>query len=595
MAYVLISFYDEKAINTPKVPSEVVKYIVIGLNKVCKCISILVKDAVSRKAGVTIGIDGYIGVEWKVLISRLEESFKELQLDFELLDVANFYKPSDYIENIIKPFLTYDPHFGQIFEGEIEMFLRGEELKERIEQGRKNSKVLVCFGCGAVNRFTADLYDVVFYVDVTKEVAGRRVLDGLINNLGDRGKTRSREYSGKRLYYVDFPVLDRHKRKVLKRMDFYLDGNNTENLIMLPKDVYKKLLLILSEHPLRLKPIYLEGVWGGHWLKEIRKLPKSMKNCAWSYEVMAPYQSLFVKLENIILNLPFLNLLWEYPDRIMGKFEAYERIGGNFPIRVNYDDSMGGGDMAIQVHGNLSYLKENFNEPIGQNESYYIVATGPGSKVYLGLRDEADVEEFRKAVIEAETKGIPFDHNRYVNSIQSKEGDLFLIPAGTVHASGYNQVVLEISDTTDLYTFHLYDYLRPDLNGKLRPIHSYHAFRVLDTTKRASWVSKHLKVTPKPIRSGPTWAEYFLGELGELRIAIHRLEFLKNISDNTNGKFHILTLVDGERILISSKSNPSRKLEIRFSETALVPACFGEYLLINMGISPCKVVKAFMR
>ena len=595
MAYVLISFYDEKAINTPKVSSEVVKHIVVGLNEVCEYITTLVKDNISRKAGATIGIDGYIGVVWKVLISKLKESFKELQLDFELLDVANFYKPSDYIENIVKPFLTCDPHFGRIFEGEIEMFLEGEELKERIARSKENSKVLVCFGCGAVNKLTADLYDIIFYVDVTKEVAGRRVLDGLINNLGDRGETRSKEYAGKRLYYVDFPVLDRHKKEVLKRIDFYLDGNDTENLIMLPGDAYKKLLQILSEYPLRLKPIYLEGVWGGQWLKEIRQLPKSMRNCAWSYEVMAPYQSLFVKLENIILNLPFLNLLWEYPDRIMGKFEAYEKVGGNFPIRVNYDDSMGGGDMAIQVHGDLSYLKENFNEPIGQNESYYIVATGPGSKVYLGLRDEADVEAFRKAVMEAETKGIPFDHNRYVNSIQSREGDLFLIPAGTVHASGYNQVVLEISDTTDLYTFHFYDYLRPDLNGKLRPIHSHHAFRVLDPTKRASWVSKHLKVTPKPIRSGPTWVEYFLGELGELRIAIHRLEFLKSISDSTNGKFHILTLVDGERVLISSKSNPDRKLEIRFSETALIPACFGEYLLINMGISPCKVVKAFMR
>ena len=159
MSYVLISFYDDKeAINTPKIPSELVKHIVAGLNEVCKRVGILVKDIALRKAGVTIGIDGYIGVEWKVLISKFKESLKELQLDFELLDVADLYKPSDYIEDVVRPFLACDPHFGRIFEGEIEMFLRGEELKERIEQGRKNSKVLVCFGCGAVNRFTADLY-----------------------------------------------------------------------------------------------------------------------------------------------------------------------------------------------------------------------------------------------------------------------------------------------------------------------------------------------------------------------------------------------------------------------------------------------------
>ncbi len=590
----MISFYDDRgAVNAPKVPSEIVERVVAGLGEVCERIRSLIEGAAAREAGVAVGIDGYVGVEWGPLISRLKDTLRDSRLDFEVLDVADFYKPLDYIEDMVRPSLTCDPHFGRVFEGEIEAFLEGEALRERVERGRERSKALVCFGCGAVNRLTADLYDFVLYVDVTKEVAGRRVLSGLASNLG--GRARSREYAGKRLYYVDFPVLDRHKRRVLRRMDFYIDGNDTENLIMLPRDAYERLLLILSEHPLRLKPIYLEGVWGGQWLKEVRRLPKSMRNCAWSYEVMAPYQSLFVKLGDVVLNLPFLNLLWEHPDRVMGRFEAYERVGGNFPIRVNYDDSMGGGDMAIQVHGDLSYLKENFNEPIGQNESYYIVATGPGSKVYLGLRDEADVEEFRRAVIEAETKGVPFDHNRYVNSIRSREGDLFLIPAGTVHASGRNQVVLEISDTTDLYTFHLYDYLRPDLNGKLRPIHSHHAFRVLDAAKRASWVSKHLRATPKPIRSGPTWAEYFLGELGELRIVIHRLEFLRSISDSTDGRFHILTLVGGERILILSKSDPSRRLELRFSETALVPACFGEYLLVNMGVSPCKVVKAFAR
>ena len=91
---------------------------------------------------------------------------------------------------------------------------------------------------------------------------------------------------------------------------------------------------------------------------------------------------------------------------------------------------------------------------MGQDESFYIVATGPGSKVYLGLKEEADKDEFYEMVRRAETKGVPFDHDKYVNSIPSKAGDLFLIPAGTVHASGRNEVVLEISATTYRYTFH---------------------------------------------------------------------------------------------------------------------------------------------
>ncbi|MCS7384718.1 MAG: hypothetical protein NDF53_03180, partial [archaeon GB-1867-097] len=181
MSYILISFYDDrKAINTPKVSSEIIKHIVTELDKVCLYIGSLVEDNISKKGRVIIGIDGYIGVEWNVLIHKLKEKFEELQIDFKLLDVADFYKPSDYIENMIKPFLTCDPHFGRIFEGEIEIFLKGKELKEKIKRYERSSSVLICFGCGMVNKFTADLYDIVFYVDITKEVAGKRVLSGLI-------------------------------------------------------------------------------------------------------------------------------------------------------------------------------------------------------------------------------------------------------------------------------------------------------------------------------------------------------------------------------------------------------------------------------
>ena len=74
MSYVLISFYDDKnAINTPKVPSELIKHIMTGLNEVCKYIGKLVKDTILRKAEVAIGIDGYIGVEWKVLMLKLKK------------------------------------------------------------------------------------------------------------------------------------------------------------------------------------------------------------------------------------------------------------------------------------------------------------------------------------------------------------------------------------------------------------------------------------------------------------------------------------------------------------------------------------------
>jgi mannose-6-phosphate isomerase class I len=242
--------------------------------------------------------------------------------------------------------------------------------------------------------------------------------------------------------------------------------------------------------------------------------------------------------------MPFQNLLWAYPEKVLGE-RVKEMFQGEFPFTYWYDDQIGGGDMAIQVHGSGRYLREKFNERIRQDESYYIVYTSEGAKTYLGLRENADIKEFYEKAARAEKEHIPFDHNIYVFSIPTKPGDYFLIPAGTVHASGRNQVVLEIdggiSAYSSGYTFHIYDYLRPDLDGSLRAIHIEHSFKVLKTYRRERWVLKNLRQKSKLLRRGEDWAEYLIGERGDMYFKTHRLGFEKEIEDDTRGQFHMLT------------------------------------------------------
>ena len=255
---------------------------------------------------------------------------------------------------------------------------------------------------------------------------------------------------------------------------------------------------------------------------------------------------------------------------------------------------MNGGNMAIQVHPPTNYIKKHFNERIGQNESYYIVVTEEGSKVFLGVREGIDRRKFYEEANKSKMEGTLIDYEKYVYSIESKPGDLFLIPAGTVHALGRNQVALEIGDAYS-YTFHIYDYLRPDLSGKLRPIHLDHAFRVIRFERTAYWVDKYLKPLPELVRFGEDWAEYCLGKRRDIYYKIHRLEFKSSIDDDTKGKFHILTLVEGERVSIQSKENSKRKFKLNFSETVIVPACFGNYSIVNMGNTWCKILKVFLK
>ena len=273
------------------------------------------------------------------------------------------------------------------------------------------------------------------------------------------------------------------------------------------------------------------------------------------------------------------------------------RFGRVFPIRFNYDDTYGGsGSMSIQVHPPREYNTEHFGEPFQQDESYYCVKTA-GSRTYLGLRDDCDVEEFFKCIDRAEKEHAAFDHDKFVNSFPSEEGDQFLLPGGTIHASGRNQVVLEIgSYTIGSYTFKLYDYLRRDLDGNPRPIHSIHGKNVLVTSRRKSAVDGVLRPKPRVVRSGPGWREEIVGEHDLIYFSLRRFTFDRSVSDTTGGeKFHVLVLVRGEEVLICAKDDPSRGYHARFMDMVVVPASFGEYEIVNLGKTTCQVTKTLLK
>jgi mannose-6-phosphate isomerase class I len=281
-------------------------------------------------------------------------------------------------------------------------------------------------------------------------------------------------------------------------------------------------------------------------------------------------------------------------DSVMGNIPK-RRFAGQFPIRYDYLDTMQGGDLSIQVHPTTPYIRRQFGEPYHQGEMYYIVEARSAARVNVGLKDGIDKDAFHRAARAADKQHIPFDYREFVSSVPSSIHDLILIPPGTVHGSGEGQVVLEISATTYRYTFKIYDHLRPDLDGRMRPIHIDHAFRVIKWHCRTTWVGRHLVQKPVLVRSGPGWAEYKIGDRPEFFHVVFRLEFKNRILDRTRGRFHILTLVEGQSVRIESSKDPNRCLILRYSETAVVPAVFGEYRIVNLGNIPCKIAKARLR
>jgi mannose-6-phosphate isomerase len=560
---------------------------------------------------VLLSMDGYCGVEWEKTIPQIKRRLEKEGMRVTAINVAAVFKSRKKIEQMIQGCLAHDKIFGRIFDGKMADFLdevRLEKLAGRLEKFKQQTagkpRVVICFGPGAACSPLGRLCDMIFYRDLTREEIVKRTQKGLVAPLGAGARDEARKgqpayLAGKRFHYVDFPVLDKHKKSIQKQIHFYLDDNLAKEPKLIHGALYEEMVTHLVQGPFQLKAYHDQGVWGGQWLRKIRHLPKDKINYAWAYELMAYHMSVEMPVGDTYIETPFANILDREADRVMGG-GVRRRFKGGWPIRVNYDDCWKGGDMAIQVHPDAAYIKKKFNESLHQDESYYIVAAEPDAFVYLGLKEDLEMDAFHDAVRKAETEGIPFDHRQFVNVFPAKEGDLFLIPAGTVHAAGKGCVVLELSSTTDRYTFHFYDYLRPDLHGKLRDIHSAHAFQMANKYphRRSSWVKKHLIQKPRLVRKGKGWAEYLIGKLDGYLPEVHRFEIRTSIDDHTEGVPHVLSLVKGEGVVIEpaaeSSGGAERKFELNFAETVIIPARIGPYTITNRGSDRATVLKTLV-
>ena len=398
--------------------------LVIGNSNIHRYIGQLAKRVfLEEKRPVLLAMDGTCGIDWKSRIPRLKGALEKQGFGVTLIDFTGSYKSPGAIERLVRPAMTREKTFGRIFRGKLEDFLADDRilrLQERFarykEQQPRSPRVILCFGSGAACKPLRSLYDIVFYRDITREEITKRSSRGLVLPLGARkrqgsGKDQPAYLAGKRFHYVDFPVLDKEKKSLLNRIHYYIDDNLAGRPKLVSRSVLDEMVSHRAERPFQLKAFHDVGVWGGQWLKKVRKLPREMVNCAWAYELMAYHMSIRLPLGDTFLEVPFPLMLDREPDRIMGQ-RVNRRFKGLWPIRVNYDDCWKGDDMAIQIHPDAAYIQRTFREPLRQDESYYIMAATPDAYVHLGLKEGVDIAEFHELVQRAERDGIPFDHRK---------------------------------------------------------------------------------------------------------------------------------------------------------------------------------------
>ena len=228
-------------------------------------------------------------------------------------------------------------------------------------------------------------------------------------------------------------------------------------------------------------------------------------------------------------------------------------------------------------------------------ESYYVMVAGIGGDIFLGLREGADVGAFHADAARAAHAGRPFDIRRYVQTFPAVAHQIYLVPAGTLHASGLGNVVLEVSATPYLYSLRFYDWLRRDTEGRQRPVHVDRAFDNLDGERRGCRVAAELIPAPRPARSGSGCCEEVLGDLPEMFFEVRRLELDPGSAAeaDTAGRFHVLNVVDGAGITIVT--NTGTRMTLAYAETAVLPAAVGAYTVQACRQSGCELVKAYVR
>lgn len=233
-----------------------------------------------------------------------------------------------------------------------------------------------------------------------------------------------------------------------------------------------------------------------------------------------------------------------------------------------------------------------------QDESYYMMEAKKNATVYLGLKNRVNRDAMASDLRRAACGELVFDTEKYANKWPAKKHDHFLIPAGTVHCSGPEGVVLEISATPNHFTFKMWDWGRVGLDGKPRPINVERGLQVIDWNRDTTYTKNQLFNVISTIDEGDGWKEERTGLHPNEFIETRRHTFSTKVTHRGNGSVHVLNLVEGEEVVVESDTQAFEPFVVHYAETFIVPAQIDQYSIRPWGKSigkTCMTLKAYIR
>jgi mannose-6-phosphate isomerase len=303
--------------------------------------------------------------------------------------------------------------------------------------------------------------------------------------------------------------------------------------------------------PLIFRPVYQPLVWGGRRMESWgRTLPEGPIGEAW--ELADHPRGMSVVAEGDMAGTALHDLVERAGRALVG--QAFS--GGEFPLMVKLIDARL--RLSVQVHPDDDISRKLGVGQHGKSECWVILADG--GEICQGTRPGVGRAEFERAVAEHSVATM-------LNRFEARKGDVFFLPARTVHALGEGCLLYEVQQTSDI-TFRVYDWDRLGLDGKPRPLHVTESMATIDFSRTE--FGPH---TPSPWRSlvAPGASERGLIDCPYFTLREQRVA--GSVEQASDGTCALVTCVAGQGTL----STPGGQVALRPMLTVLVPSDAGSW------------------
>ncbi|HMD02849.1 MAG TPA: type I phosphomannose isomerase catalytic subunit, partial [Candidatus Baltobacteraceae bacterium] len=260
--------------------------------------------------------------------------------------------------------------------------------------------------------------------------------------------------------------------------------------------------------PLRIEPLERELIWGGSALVTRYGKPGSAHaTIGESWECWD---------ENRIADGPYggktiAELRLSLGRELVGTLDPAR----TFPILTKLIDARQA--LSVQVHPDDAYAQRVEHQPYGKTECWYILEAEPGAAIVLGWNRDTARGEYLERVKDGSL-------GELLRHVEVRPGEVYYLPAGTLHAIGAGIVLFECQQASDL-TYRIFDYNRLGPDGKPRELHVAKAADVLDYKRSDAGAIRPVRYQLDGLRRAALVADkHFIMERVELSGERHGLD-----------------------------------------------------------------------